>query len=92
MSFLFNRGSKNRGIPKNATFRLTQEGREKLQEFNGDPKSRILVALETRGTSDLDEIAEASGLSKGQVERFVNPMVKGGYIQYVSSSMGDGEG
>jgi len=67
---------------------LTQEGREKLQEFSGDPKSRILMALETRGTSDLDEIAEASGLSKGQIERFIRPLVAGQYIQYVSSSMG----
>ena len=87
MSFFFGR-SKGGGIPRNATFRLTQEGREKLQEFSGDPKSRILMALETRGTSDLDEIAEASGLSKGQIERFIRPLVAGQYIQYVSSSMG----
>ena len=86
MGFFFNK-SKGRGIPKNATFRLTQEGREKLQEFNGDPKSRILMALETRGTSDVDEIAEASGLSKGQVERFIRPLSAGQYIQYVSTSM-----
>ena len=86
MGFFFGR-NKGRGIPKNATFRLTQEGREKLQEFNGDPKSRILMALETRGTSDLDEIAEASGLSTGQVERFIRSLVAGQYIQYVSTSM-----
>lgn len=87
MSFFFGR-NKGRGIPKNATFRLTQEGREKLQEFNGDPKSRILMALETHGTSDLEEIADASGMSTGQVERFIKPLVSGQYIQYVSSSMG----
>tara|TARA_Y100000310_G_scaffold225618_1_gene227623 strand:- start:2392 stop:2667 length:276 start_codon:yes stop_codon:yes gene_type:complete len=86
MSFLFNRG-KGRGIPRSATFRLTQEGREKLQEFSGDPKSKILMALETRGTSDLDEISEASGMSRGQIERFIKPLVAGQYIQYVSSSM-----
>jgi len=87
MSFLFNR-HKGSGIPRNATFRLTQEGREKLQEFAGNPKDRILMSLETRGTSDLDEIAEASGLSRGQVERFIKPLVAGQYIQYVSASMG----
>ena len=90
MSFLFNR-NKGPGIPRNASFRLTQEGREKLQEFSGDPKSRILMALETRGTSDLDEIAEVSKMSRGQVERFIRPLVAGQYIQYVSASMGTGE-
>ena len=84
MSF-FNRG-KGRNIPPNSTFRLTQEGREKLQEFGGDPKSRILMALETRGTSDISEIGQASGLSRGQIERMVPSMIRGGYITYVSAA------
>ena len=88
MSFFFGRG-KGHGIPRNATFRLTQEGKEKLQEFSGDPKSRILMAMETRGVSlDVDEISESSGLGRGQVERLLPALIKGGYIQYVSSSMG----
>lgn len=78
---------RGRGIPAHATFRLTQEGREKLLEFQGDPKSQILAALESRGTSDVEEISQASGLSKGQVERFVPALVRGGYMQYVSTSM-----
>jgi len=85
MSFFDRIKGRAKSIPPNATFRLTQEGREKLQEFAGDPKSRILVALEARGTSDIDEIAQASGISRGQVERFVPSLVRGGYIQYVSS-------
>lgn len=76
-----------KSIPINASFRLTQEGREKLQEFGGDPKSRVLVALETRGTSDIEEISQASGLSRGQVERLVPTLVHGGYIQYISAAM-----
>ena len=80
----FNRG-KGKGIPPNATFRLTQEGREKLQEFGGDPKSRVLAALETQGTSDIAEISQTSGVSKGKVEKLVPAMIKGGYIQYVSA-------
>jgi len=83
----FRRGSKN--IPVGATFRLTQEGREKLQDFGGDPKSRILVALETRGTSDIDEISQTSGVSRGQVERLIPTLIRGNYIQYVSATMGD---
>lgn len=84
MGFFFNRNKKS--IPPNATFRLTQSGQEKLQEFSGDPKSRILVALETRGTSDVEEISNASGLSRGQVERMIPSMIRGGYIQYIGSS------
>lgn len=80
----FNRG-KGKGIPPNATFRLTQEGREKLQEFSGDSRSRILTALETQGTSDVDEISQASGMSRGQVEKLVPKMIRGGYVQYVSA-------
>lgn len=86
----FDRKSKH--FPPNAAFSLTQRGRDKVQEFGGDPKSRVLVALETGGTSDIDEISQASGLSKGQVERLIPQMVKGGYISYISASMtGDTE-
>ena len=81
MNFLFR---KKQGIPPNATFRLTQEGQAKLQEFSGDSKSQILMALENRGTSDLDEISQASGLRRGVVERFIPSLIRGGYIQYVS--------
>lgn len=79
------RGGKN--IPLNASFRLTQEGREKLQEFGGDPRSRVFAALETRGTSDIEEISQASGLSRGQVERLIPKLVRGGFVQYVSAAM-----
>lgn len=89
MSVLDRFRSKGKTIPQNATFRLTQEGREKLQDFAGDPKSRVLVALETRGSSDIDEISASSGLSRGQVERLVPSLVRGGYIQYISSSVGE---
>lgn len=88
MGFFFGKG-KGKGMPNNATFRLTQEGREKLQEFNGDPKSQILMALETRGTSDIEEIASTSGLSKSQVERYIKPLAAGGYIQYVTAHGGE---
>lgn len=81
-------GRKSKRFPPNATFTLTQKGRDKVQEFGGDPKSLVLTALETRGSSDMDEIAQASGVSKGQIERLVPGMVRGGYIQFISSDMG----
>ncbi len=69
-------------LPKNATFRLTQEGREKLQTYAGTPQARILIALETQGTSaDVDEIAGSSGLSRGQVERNILVLIQKGYVQ-----------
>ena len=89
MKFWFGRG--RRKIPPNASFRLTQEGREKLQDFSGDPKSQILVTLETQGTCDIDELSQRSGLSRGQVEKMIPGLIRGGYIQYMSSSMGSEE-
>lgn len=82
---------RTRNIPSNATFRLTQEGRDKLQDFKGDAKSRVLVALETEGTSNASEIATNSGLSKGQVERLIPSLVRGGYIQYISGTTIEGD-
>ncbi len=82
---------RTKSIPPNATFRLTQEGREKVQEFGGDPKSLILTALETRGTSDIDEISQTSGIDRGKVERYIPVLVKGGYVQYISSASADEE-
>ena len=86
---ILNRFKRNKNVPANATFRLTQEGREKLQDFKGDAKSRVLVALEGEGTSTPGEIAGASGLSRGQVERLIPSLVRGGYIQYISNSVAE---
>ena len=72
-------------LPKNATFRLTQEGREKLQSYSGTPQTRILAALETQGTSDRDEIASAAGMSRGSVERHVLVLLQKGYVSRVGS-------
>ena len=76
-------------IPSNATFRLTQEGKEKLQEYTGDEKSRVLLDLETGGTSDLEEISRRTGLNKGQVERIMMVLMRGGYVQYVGGASAD---
>lgn len=83
MSILETFGMGKSVLPKNATFRLTQEGREKLQSYTGTPQARILAALETCGTSDRDEIANASGMSRGSVERNVLALIQKGYVQRV---------
>jgi DNA-binding MarR family transcriptional regulator len=72
-------------LPKNATFRLTQEGREKLQSYSGTPQSRVLAALETQGTCDRDELAAASGLGRGAVEKNVLALIQKGYVQRVGA-------
>lgn len=73
-------------LPKNAVYRLTQEGREKLQSYTGTPQARILAALETCGTSDRDEIANASGMSRGSVERNMIALLQKGYVQRVGGA------
>lgn len=80
---LFGR-SRNK-IPPNATFSLTERGREKVQDFGSDPKSRILTDIEMNGTSDVEEIRQRTGISKGQIERLIPVLVRGGYIQYVGA-------
>jgi len=84
MSILDRFSSKRGQIPRNSTFRLTQEGREKLQTYTGTPQARVMAALETMGSSaDADEIAGASGLGRGQVERNLLALIQKGYVQRV---------
>ncbi len=73
-------------LPKNATFRLTQEGREKLTSYTGTPQARILAALETCGTSDRDELANAAGMGRGSVEKHVLVLLQKGYVQRVGGT------
>ena len=93
MSVLDRFGLNKSGVlPKNATFRLTQEGREKLQSYTGTPQARILAALETQGTSDKNEIASSAGMSRGSVERNVLALIQKGYVQRVGSGgLGGGQ-
>lgn len=84
MSILDRFLKKGSAIPRGAAFRITQEGREKIQDFTGDAQSRILVTLESQGTScDIDEISQNSKLGKTQVEKLVPVLVKKGYISYI---------
>jgi len=77
-------------LPKNATYRLTQEGREKLQSYTGTPQARLLAALETCGTSDRDELANASGMSRGSVEKNIVVLLQKGYVQRVGAGVSGG--
>lgn len=77
---------KRGGISANASFRITQEGKEKLLQYGGDPKSRVLQGLESNGSGNISDIAQTSGLSRGQVERILPSLIGGGYIQPITSA------
>ncbi len=89
-------GGRNK-VNKDGSFSITRRGSAKLQNLSGDARTRILMALETRGSSQsLDDIAEASGLSRGQVEKMIESLVAGGYVQDLAEGRrrgdDDGEG
>jgi len=83
-------------LPKNATYRLTQEGSARLADFYNEhkPQDRVLMALETRGSSsDLNEIAGQSKLGRGHVEKLLQTLLQKGYVQRVGGGgLGSGGG
>lgn len=67
-------------IDYRGSFRLTQEGREKVQEFSGDPASRVLMALECHNTSmSIDELSRELRIPVGQLEPILARLTKSGY-------------
>ena len=67
-------------FPKNASFRITSAGREKLMAYSGTPQARILANLESNGTSDCEELASYAGMSRGTVERVLKTLLQKGYV------------
>ncbi len=84
-------GSKKKSFPSGASFRITQSGTDKVQDYSGDNRSRILATLQSRGTSDIDEIAQASGMSRGQVEKTLPGLLNSGFAQ-MAGSYGSSDG
>jgi len=79
-----------RAYPRHVTFRLTASGGDKLQDYSGDPQSRVLIALETlKSSANLEEIARTSRLSVGQVERIIPRLVRAGFVTPASAADGD---
>lgn len=71
-------------LPKNATFRITQEGSDKIRDGVMTAQMRVLIAIQTIGSSaDLNEIAMHSGLGRGHTERVVVQLIQKGYVQRV---------
>ncbi len=84
---IFSKNKRNM-IPPNATFRITQAGEEELQKFLEGDAHAVLVALQTNGTSTVEDIAERSGLGKGDVERLIPRMVNKQQIQLIAGGVG----
>jgi len=91
MGFFFDRiFKKGAHIPHDAALILTEQGKDALGEYGGDVKGRIMLALETRGSSDVNKISSASGLTVGQIEREVPSLIRSGYVRFVTSrAVGD---
>lgn len=62
------------------TFRITEQGREKVQDYRGRPADRILVALESEGGMDIKDLSSNSGISVGHLEHLLPALIRGGYI------------
>jgi hypothetical protein len=86
MSFFDNVLKGKKRVPPGACFRISQEGVEKLLDGSKDAKDRVLSALQSRGSCDISEISQTSGLSRGQVESIMPSLLKGGYVSYINAS------
>lgn len=76
-------------IPRHATFSLTELGKSKAEDYTGDARTRVLMALEQDGASTAEEISRTSKIRKGKVERMIPSLIRGGYIQPIRSSIDD---
>ena len=73
-------------VPQNTTFRLTEKGRAKLQEFGPGNEGAILYALEVGGTSNAKDIAASSGFDVARVGRMLLPLKRAGYVQWTNEN------
>lgn len=77
-------------LPEGTSIVITEQGKEKLQEYGGDDRGRILLILETRGSLDSGEISKACGIGRKRVEQLIPALLRGGYVRFVTSgSVGD---
>lgn len=75
-------------IPSWQTFTITELGRDQLDRYTGDAKSRIIMAINGTGAANTAEIARAAKLPKGYVERSLPSLINGGYVKPVRGESG----
>lgn len=94
MSLLDNMSRGSPGASRHSSFSISERGREYLNDrgLTGDPKTRVLVALETCGSSaDIDDLRRTSGLSGTQIERILPHLVRSGLVQDLAGQPVGGE-
>lgn len=70
-------------VPRFATFRVTEEGAQKIRSGNYSAPVRVLIALQTEGSANVEEISKMAGLGRGQVERLIVRLTQAGYVMRV---------
>jgi len=68
-------------IDRQGSFRLSEQGREKLTNFDGSSGMQIMAALETGGSMDLDELRRTTKLGGAGLERVLVSLMRKGYVQ-----------
>lgn len=82
--------SKNRThLSDDTAVMITESGKNELGERAGSPESRVLLALETRGSMGVSKIASASGLSVKEVEHILPSLLRRRLARLVSSEPED---
>jgi hypothetical protein len=90
----FNRLFRGKGaahIPADAAMMITEHGKNALGDYKGDSKEQILLALETRGSCDVEKLSSATGLTRGEVERAVPALLRNGYVRFLTAGGGVGD-
>jgi len=65
--------------------RLTQEGVDKLGHLEtGDLRYRIMDAIQSHGTADMQEIADSTGIKVAVVKHHLTELLASGYIQVMN--------
>ena len=72
---------KQMNVSAHTTFALTPLGRVKAEEFNNDPRTRVLIALEENGPSNISDISKETQISKRKLERVLVVCRKLGFIR-----------
>lgn len=70
-------------IPRYATFAITENGKAKAETYDGDKRTKVLLAFQQNGVSNTEEISRISGIKKGIVENLIPILIRGGYIRPV---------
>ena len=76
----FTRGT---SIPNSLTFTLTPLGKMKAEDYNGDNETKVLVAIEENGPSNLTELCAHTGLGRNRIAGVLRKALKSGKVHTI---------